>query len=172
MNFFNPAEIPAALSTLGAFISNNLILCIIILGSYIAFYIYSFIHNNSSDSDVYEIDLLSAGISSLTTALLLVGLDEGSKAFSFANLSFGEPTTKMAIGLAVYAVILIIFAFTKILPRFLVILFGNSELDLFINLVAVMIISPEIVISGTLLLVIAIPLACLFIVQRVRRMMH
>jgi hypothetical protein len=167
---FSPAEIPTALATLGNFISNNLILSLIILGSYISFYIYSFIHNTSVDSDVYEIDLLSAGISRLTTALLLVGLDEGAKSFSFATLSFSEPSTKMAIALAAYAFLLIIFAFTKILPRFLVVLLGNSELDLFINLVAVMIISPEVQITGTLLLLLAVPLACLFIVQRIRRL--
>jgi hypothetical protein len=172
MSLFSPAEVPAALATLGAFIADNLILCIIILGSYIAFYVYSFIHNTSADSDVYEIDLLSAGISSLTTALLLVGLDEGSKGFSFANLSFSEPSTKMAIGLAAYALFLMLFAFTKMLPRFLVVLLGNSELDLFINLVAVMIISPGVVITGTLLLVLIAPLIFLFLVQRLRRMMH
>jgi hypothetical protein len=172
MSVFSPAEIPVALSTLGAFISSNIILSLIILGSYISFFLYSFIHNTSSDSDVYEIDLLSAGISSFTTALLLIGLDESAKGFSFANLSFNEPSTKMAIGLAVYAVILVVFAFTKILPKFFVVLLGNSELDLFINLVAVMIISPEVKITGTLLLLLAVPLALLFLVQRVRRMMH
>ncbi|MFH1181982.1 MAG: hypothetical protein V1702_03415, partial [Candidatus Woesearchaeota archaeon] len=149
---FSPAEIPAALSTLGDFIGNNLILCLIIIGSYALFYIYSFLHNTSVDSDVYEIDLLSAGVSSLTTALLLIGLDEGSNSFNFANLGFSEPSTKMAIGLAVYAVFLILFAFTKMLPRFFVVILGNSELDLFINLIAVMIISPEVNITGTLLL--------------------
>jgi hypothetical protein len=169
---FSMADVPAALSTLGSFIASNLILCIIILGSYIAFYLYSFIHNTSADSDVYEIDLLSAGISSLTTALLLVGLDEGSTAFSFASLSLSEPSTKMALGLAAYAFFLIIFAFTKMLPRFIVVLLGNSELDLFINIVAVMIISPGVVITGTLLLLLLVPLLFLFIVQRLRRMMH
>jgi hypothetical protein len=169
---FSFAEIPGAIQTIVTFVGSNVILCSIILFSYVLFYVYQFIHSSGVDSDVYEIDLLSAGVSSLTTAFLLVGLDESSNSFTFTNLNLSEPSTMMAIGLSIYSLVLILFAFTKILPKFLVVMLGNSELDLFINLVAVMIISPGVKITPTLLAVIGVPLVILLIIQRVKRMMH
>lgn len=152
-------------------VKDNLILFIIIITSYFLYYIYSFINNTSHDSEIYEIDLLSSGISSFMTGLLLVGLDESAKTFNPLNLDFGDPTTKVAFFLFVYAIFLIFFAFVKILPRFLVVIFGNSELDMFINIVAILLITPKVVIDGTMLAVIGAPLFVLLIIQRIRRLM-
>ena len=74
--------------------------------------------------------------------------------------------------LLVYALLLILFAFTKLLPKFLVVLFGNSELDLFINFVAILMADPEIVLTGTIIGVIGIPLLVFLIIQRLRRLMR
>ena len=128
-------------------------------------------NNKAVDSDVYEVDLLSNGVSSVMVALLLIGLDESSKGFSFASLDFNSPRTKIAVFLLIYALVFLFLAFTKILPKFLVVIFGNSELDLFVNFVAVLMIEPKIAITGTLLAVIGIPLLVLLIIQRLRRMM-
>ena len=103
-------------------------------------------------------------------AFLLVGLDESSKGFSFASLDISSPTTKAAIFLAGYAILLLLFAFTKMLPKFLVVVFGKREFDLFINFIAVLMIEPGIAITGTLLAVIGVPLLILLIIERLRRL--
>src|SRR3989338_9726483 len=166
---FNLSEIPEAVSILTDFIIENPILCAALFISYLLFYLYSFINNRSVDSEVYEIDLISSAISSIMVALLLIGLDENNKGFAISGLDFSSQKTITALYLFIFAVILIIFAFTKILPKFLVIILGNNELDLFINFVAVLMTDERIVLTGTLLAVIGIPLAALFIVQRIRR---
>src|SRR3989338_4512892 len=167
---FSFSEVPAAISAIIGFIKDNLILSVVLFVSYALFYLYGIINNKSVDSDVYEIDLLGNGVSSIMVALLLVGLDESSKGFSFASLNFSSPTTKAAIFLAGYAILLLLFAFTKMLPKFLVVVFGNSELDLFINFIAVLMIEPGIAITGTLLAVIGVPLLILLIIERLRRL--
>ena len=167
---FSFSEVPAAISTITGFIKDNLILSVVLFFSYALFYLYSIIHNKSADSDIYEIDLLGNGVSSMMVALLLVGLDESSKGFSFASLDISSPTTKAAIFLSGYAILLLLFAFTKMLPKFLVVIFGNGELDLFINFVAVLMIEPGIAITGTLLAVIGVPLLILLIIERLRRL--
>ncbi len=167
---FSMSEVPVAVSTITGFIKDNPILSGVMFISYVLFYFYSIINNKSVDSDVYEIDLLGNGVSSIMVAFLLLGLDESSKGFSFASLDFSSPTTKSAILLSGYAILLLLFAFTKMLPKFLVVVFGNSELDLFINLVAVLMIKPGIAITGTLLAVIGVPLLILLIIERLRRL--
>ena len=166
---FSFSEIPEAVSIIIGFINDNLILSVVLFISHALFYLYSIINNKSDDSDVYEIDLLGNGVSSIMVALLLVGLDESSKGFSFASLDFSSSTTKVAIFLSGYAILLILFAFTKMLPKFLVVVFGNGQLDLFVNLVAVLMIEPGVVITGTLLAVIGVPLLILLIIERLRR---
>lgn len=168
---FNPSEMPAAISTLNEFIKDNFLLFAIMLVSYFLFYIYTFINHKAVDTDVYEIDLLSNGISTMMVSFLLIGLDESSKGFNLAALNFSEPTTRIALYLFIYATILTFFAFIKALPRFLVILLGNSELDLFINIIAVVLTEPKIVITGTFIAVIGVPLFALFVIQRIRRIM-
>jgi len=167
---FSFSEIPEAVSIIIGFINDNLILSGVLFISYTLFYLYGIINNKSVDSDVYEIDLLGNGVSSIMVAFLLVGLDESSKGFSFASLDISSPTTKAAIFLAGYAILLLLFAFTKMLPKFLVVVFGNSELDLFINFIAVLMIEPGIAITGTLLAVIGVPLLILLIIERLRRL--
>ena len=167
---FSFSEVPAAISTITGFIKDNPLLSGALFISYALFYLYSFINNKSVDSDVYEIDLLGNGVSSIMVALLLIGLDESSKGFSFASLDFSSPTTKAAAFLGGYALLLLLFAFTKMLPKFLVVVFGNSELDLFINLIAVLMIEPGVAITGTLLAVIGAPLLILLIIGRLRRL--
>lgn len=169
---FNSSEIPAAASVILSFIRENLILSAALFISYMLFYFYSFINNRSVDSEIYEIDLISSAISSIMVSLLLVGLDENNKGFSLSGLDFSSQKTIIALGLFTFAVLLIIFAFTKILPKILVIIMGNNEIDLFINFVAVLMTNEKIAITGTLLAVIGIPLMALFIVQRIRRMMR
>ena len=165
---FNLSEIPATVSVLLEFIKANPILTGALFLSFALFYIYSFVHHRAVDSDVYEIDLISSGVSSVMVALLLIGLDDK---VNIKSLDFSSPTTKVAIFLLIYATILIFFAFSKILPKFLVVILGNNELDLFINFVAVLLIEPSIKLTGTLLLVIGTPLIFLLIAQRIRRMM-
>lgn len=169
---FGMAEVPAALSVIVNYIKENPIMSVFLFAYYFLIYIYQFINNHSVDSDIYEMDLLSSGISSIMVAMLLIGLDESSKGFDIAGLfSFSTITNKVALILLVYGIILIIFAFIKILPHFIVILLGNAELDLFINLVAVLMTQPKAEITGTLLVVIGVPLIVMFVVQRIRRMM-
>lgn len=167
---FSMSEVPAAVATITGFIKDNPLLSGALFISYALFYFYSFINNKSVDSDVYEIDLLGNGVSSIMVALLLIGLDESSKGFSFASLDFSSPTTKAAVFLGGYALLLLLFTFTKMLPKFLVVVFGNSELDLFINLIAVLMIEPGVAITGTLLAVIGAPLLVLLIIERLRRL--
>src|SRR3989338_537612 len=169
---FNTSEIPEAISAIIGFIKDNAILSAALFVSYLLFYLYSFINNRSVDSEVYEIDLISSAISSIMVALLLIGLDENNKGFTISNLDFSSQKTMTALYLFIFAVLLIIFAFTKILPKYLVIFLGNNEIDLFINFVAVLMTDDRITITGTLLAVIGIPLATLFIVQRIRRAMR
>jgi hypothetical protein len=169
---YSAAGIPAALSTITSFIKENPIMSVFLFAYYFLIYIYQFINNHAVDSDIYEMDLLSSGISSIMVAMLLVGLDEAAKGFDITRLfAFNTMTTKVALVLLIYGIILIIFAFIKVLPHFIVILLGNSELDLFINLVAVLLTQPKAEITGTLLVVIGVPLAVMFVVQRIRRMM-
>jgi len=165
-------QVPNAVSVIAGFIKDNSILCAVLFISYALFYLYSFIHNKSVDSEVYEGDLLGNSISSIMVALMLIGLSETSKGFSFTSLNFSSPQTKIAIFLVIYAIILLFFAFTKILPGFLVVILGNNELDLFINFVAILMIEPKIIITGTLLAVIGVPLFILLIIQRIRRLMR
>jgi|GEM_PF-5267395 len=169
---FSIAGVPAALSVIVNFIKENPIMSVFLFAYYFLIYIYQFINNHAVDSDIYEMDLLSSGISSIMVAMLLIGLDESSKGFDLSKLfAFNTITTKVALILLIYGVILIIFAFIKILPHFIVILLGNSELDLFINFVAVLMTQPKAEITGTLLIVIGAPLILMFLIQRVRRMM-
>ena len=169
---FSSAQIPAAFSTIITFIKENPIMSVFLFAYYFLIYIYQFINTHAVDSDIYEMDLLSSGISSIMVSMLLVGLDEAAKGFDIMRLiAFNSMTTKVALVLLIYGVILIIFAFIKVLPHFIVILLGNSELDLFINLVAVLMTQPKAEITGTLLIVIGAPLVVMFVVQRVRRMM-
>jgi hypothetical protein len=171
MTFLSGAEVGAVFSTLGILVSNNIILFIMMFISYFIFYFYEFVHCTSTDSDIYEIDLVSSGVSSVTVALMLIGLDESSKGFSFANIDIHSQTTIVALCLVAYGFLLIFFGFTKILPRLLVIFLGNSELDFFINILAVLL-AERIVVTTTMIFVILVPLALLFLSLRFRRMMH
>jgi hypothetical protein len=164
------SQVPAAVSAITGFITKNPFLCLILFVSYGLFYLYSFVHNRSADSDVYEIDMISSGVSSILVALMLLGLDESSESIVL-KVSMTDPGNKIALMLLGYAIVLIILAFIKVLPKFIVVILGNSELDLFINLVAALMTDPKVAINTTLLVVIAVPLALLFVVQRVRRMM-
>ena len=168
---FSLAQIPAAVSAILGFIANNPILCGALFLSYALFYAYAFIHNKAVDSDIYEVDLISSGVSSIMVALLLIGIDESSKSLGF-SLDLGSPKGRVAVFLLIYALTMVILAFTKMLPGFLVVIFGNSELDLFVNFVAILMIEPTIAITGTLLAVIGVPLLALLIIQRLRRLAH
>ena len=168
---FSPAAIPGAISGVLSFIRDNPIMCAFLFTYYAIFYLYSMVHHKSMDSDIYEADVLSNGISSIMTVFLLIGLDENAMGFSLTNLDFSLQTTLIAAFLFVYGGILILCAFTKILPRILVLILGNSELDLFINLVAVLMVDSSFEVTGTTLFVIGVPLAILFLVQRLRRKM-
>ena len=168
---FSLAQVPAAVATITGFIRDNPILCGALFLSYTLFYVYAFIHNKAVDSDVYEVDLLSSGVSSIMVALLLIGIDESSKSLGF-SLDLGSPKGRVAVFLLIYALTMVILAFTKMLPGFLVVIFGNSELDLFVNFVAILMIEPTIAITGTLLAVIGVPLLALLIIQRLRRLAH
>jgi len=168
---FSFADIPLAVSSLVQFIKENSVLCGVLFMSYILYYIYLFIHNTSVDSDIYEVDMLSAGISSFMVAMLLVGLNESSHGFSLSSIDISSPTTKIALFLSAYALMLVLLAFLKVLPKFLVVVLGNSELDLFINLNAALLTDPEFALTGTVLFVIGVPLLVLFILQRLRRLM-
>jgi hypothetical protein len=168
---FNLADISSALAIIGKFIVDNPILCGALFITYIVHYLYSFIFNHAVDTDVYEIDLITAGMSSFMVSLLLLGLDESQKSFNLSEIDFTTATTKVAIFLAIFAFILVILAFIKVLPKFMVVLLGNSEVDLFINLSAVMMTDPEIELTGTILAVIAVPLIILLIILRIRRIM-
>ena len=167
---FSFSEVPAAISIITGFIQDNVILSAALFVSYALFYLYGIINNKAVDSDVYEVDLLGNGVSSAMVALLLIGLDESSKGFSLASLDFNSVRTKVALFLLIYAIVLLIFAFTKMLPKFLVVVFGNGELDLFINFISVLMIEPNIAITGTLLAVIGVPLLILLIIERLRRL--
>jgi len=168
---FNLADISSVISVLLGFVKENLILFILIFFSYAIFFVYNFLNNKSVDGEIYESDVLGSAVSSIMTALLLVGLDEGTKGLDALKFDLGSTTTKIAIFLLIYGVFLMICAFVKILPKFLVIVFGNSELDMFINLIAIILTDPKIEITGTMLVVLAVPLTVLFAVQRIRRMM-
>ncbi len=164
-------EIAAAISLIITFVKENFILCGFMLISYFVLYFYEFIHTKSQDSDVYEIDIVSSGLSSIMVAFMLVGLDESSKGFDFSHINFSEPTTKMAAFLVAYALMLIVLGFTKILPRLFVIILGNSELDFFINFTAVLMTEKTTQLTPSLILVIAAPLTMLFLSLRIKRMM-
>lgn len=168
---FNLAHLPDAYAIIVEFVRENPLLCGALFISYTLIYTYSFINHKAADSEVYEIDLISSGISSIMVALLLIGLDETAKGFNFTNIDLGSANTQVALFLGAYALVLIFFAFTKILPSFLVVLLGNSELDLFINFMAVMMIDPSIVLTGTMVAAVALPLSVLLVIQRLRRMM-
>ena len=99
---FNPAEVPAAISAILGFVRENPILSGVLFFSYALFYLYTFINNTAVDSEIYEIDLLSSGISSAMVALLLVGLDETSKGFSLTNIDMSLQTTKIAVFLFIF----------------------------------------------------------------------
>lgn len=167
----NFADIPSTLSAIGGFIAKNPILSIILFTSYALYYIYMFIHHKASESDVYEIDLISAGISSMMVGLLLIGLDESSQGLDLSGVDFGSQTTLIAFGLIVYAAILFFCAFTKILPKVLVVILGTSELDIFINFLAMLMTDAEMTITGTTIFVIGVPLLILFVIQRIRRVL-
>lgn len=168
---FSVAELPKAYAAIVTFVRENPLLCGALFISYALIYTYSFINHKAADSEVYEIDLISSGISSIMVALLLIGLDETARGFDFTNIDLGSAHTKVALFLGVYALILIFFAFTKLLPPFFVVLLGNSELDLFINFIAIMMIDPSIPLTGTMVAAVALPLTVLLVIQRLRRMM-
>jgi len=166
---FSPAEIPNAIATFKAVIIDNPLPSILLFGSYILYYVYLFINHKAADSEIYEIDLLSAGISSFMIGLLLLGVSEESKTLSLSSFNFSSGTSVYALMLMGYALLLILFAFVKILPRVVVILLGNSELDFFINFMAIMLTQQGVAITGTLMVLVAVPLIILLIIQRVRR---
>lgn len=168
---FSVSALPEAYAIITEFVRENPLLCGALFISYALIYAYSFINHKAADSEVYEIDLISSGISSIMVALLLIGLDETARGFDFTNIDPSSANTRVALFLGAYALVLIFFAFTKILPSFLVVLLGNSELDLFINFIAIMMIEPSIVLTGTMVAAVAMPLTVLLIVQRLRRMM-
>ena len=168
---FDPGLIGTEISKLMGFFSANIILTLMLFVSYILFYIYSFINNKSADSEVYEMDLVSSGLSSILVVLFLVGLDESSRGFDFSQLNWSSMLIKISIILFVYGIFLILAGFLKFLPRFLVVLFGNSELDLLINLIAILLTEETFAITLMTLLIITAPLLALFIIQRLRRLM-
>ncbi|MDP2749777.1 MAG: hypothetical protein Q8O89_03015 [Nanoarchaeota archaeon] len=168
---FSFSAIPVALGSIGRFIVENTLLCGVLFISYGLMYIYSFINNQSADSEVYEIDLLSSGLSTIMIAMLLIGIDESSKGFNLANFDISEPTTQIALFLLVYAFVMIALAFIKVLPQFLVVVFGNSELDFFINFTAILLTDTSVAVNGTMLVLIAVPLLTMLVVQRLRRAM-
>ena len=108
-----PFSINAELALLAAFVKENLILTILMVFSYVLFYIYSFIHNTSTDSEIYEIDVVSSGVSSILTVCYLIGLDDSTKGFDLSSLDFSSNLIRISGLLLIYGLLLVIIGFGK-----------------------------------------------------------
>ena len=159
--------IPQRFGQVIALIKGEPLVYLPILGLWLIFELYYTV--SSSDSDVKESDLLENSISSVYVALVISPLF-GEEGFSFAAFSSPSPRTWLSIILFCYAGFLILMAFTKALPQFLVKILGGASIDMVGTMLALIWVDGTIPLDLATIAVILLPVLGMMILQLFRKM--
>ena len=136
-----------------------------LLGMWLMFEVYYII--SSSDGDVKESDLLENSVSTIYVAFVISPVFE--EGLSLAAFSDPTPRTILSIILFCYAGFLIIAAYTKMLPQFMVHILGGASLDMFATMLALLYVDGKVPIDLATIAVIFIPIALMYVLQTLRK---
>lgn len=160
------ADIPARFGDIYTLVMGEPLVYIPLLGMWLLFELYYIV--SSSDSDVKESDLLENSISSIYVAIMISPLF-GDEGFTLAAFSDPSARTWLSIILFCYAGFLIIMAFTKMLPQFLVHIFGGASLDMFGTVLALIYVDGTVPIDLATVAVLLIPILMMQVFGFLRR---
>ncbi|MBI2546534.1 hypothetical protein HYV81_05110 [Candidatus Woesearchaeota archaeon] len=166
-NISSLAAIPERVGDVIGLIMGEPLVYIPLLSMWLLFELYYIV--SSSDSDVKESDLLENSVSSIYIAVMISPLF-GDEGFSLAAFSNPSARTWLSIILFCYAAFLIIMAFTKMLPQFLVHVFGGASLDMFGTMLALIWVDGSIPIDLATIAVLLIPILLMQVFGFFRRM--
>ncbi len=139
-----------------------------ILGVWFLFELYYIV--SSSENDIKESDILGNGVSSVYTAIMISPLVYGGGDFSLSAFADPSPRTLLSIGLFVYSGFMIVAAFTKILPKFIVDILGGASLDTFLTVLALFYVDAIVPVDFPLIVAMLIPVIILQVLKFIRGM--
>ncbi len=155
-------------SQVWALIMSEPIVYLPLIGIWFIFEFYYLV--SSSNDDIKESDLLENSISSIYVAIMISPIVTNVSKFSFNVFTNPTPRTVLSMILFGYAAFLMICAFTKILPKFLVYLFGGASIDTMFTMLALIYVDGKIPIDMATVIVILIPVIFMHILKFFRRL--
>ena len=138
-----------------------------LLGIWFLFELFYLVSN--SDSDVKESDLLENSISSIYVAIMISPIISSGGKITLAAFANPSARTFLSIILFIYASLMIFFAFTKILPHFMVYILGGASLDTTFTMLALIYVDGKIPIDFATVSVILIPVIIMHILKLFRK---
>ncbi len=162
------ALIPERIAQIGKLIMSEPLVYFPLIGIWFIFELYYFV--SSSDSDIKESDLLENSISSIYVAIMISPIVTDAGKFSFESFTNPSPRTILSIALFAYAGLLMLFAFTKMLPMFLVHILGGASIDTFFTMLALIWVDGSMPLDLATISVIIIPILIMHILKLFRRL--
>ena len=165
LNFFG--LIPERFAQVITVIKGEPLVYLHLLGIWFIFELYYIV--SSSDSDVKEQDLIENSISSIYVALVISPFF-GEGGFSLAAFTNPSPRTWLSVILLCYASFLIIMAFTKALPQFMLHILGGASIDMVGTMLALIYVDGSIPFDLATVAIVLLPVLCMYIFQFLRRL--
>ena len=128
------------------------LLYIPMLGWWLIFELYYLKHRHD---EIRDVDVLDNGLSAIYTGIYISPIVQG-----LAATAFTAPTNKTMLSFIFmgYGLFLVIVAFTKLLPRFLVTLFGWAAVDLIVSILAIFYVDNVVPIDLATIAIIVVPI--------------
>lgn len=116
------------------------------------FELFYLIHKSES---YHQQDVLDNGLSSFYAGLYISPLIQGGGFVGFTKLT---PSTILSIILMVYGLFLVLAAFVKLLPQFLLPLFGGASIDLVVNVIAIFVVDAGLAFDLATIAIVIVPM--------------
>ena len=120
-----------------------------------------------SSDEIRDVDVLDNGLSAVYTGFYISPFVQG-----FSAAAFSHPSTKTILSFIFigWGIFLLVVAFGKILPSFIVTILGGSSIDLAFTLLAIFYIDKLVPIDSATLIVILVPIAIVKVLGLFRSM--
>ena len=120
-----------------------------------------------SSDEIREVDVLDNGLSALYTGFYISPFVQGISAAAFIHPS---PKTLLSFAFLGWGIFLMLAAFIKILPQFIITFLGGSSIDLAVTLLAIFFVDKLIPIDTATIVIILAPILTIKLLALVRKL--
>ena len=122
-----------------------------------------------ASEDYHHKDVLDNGMSSIYAGMYISPIIQGGGLAEFAKFS---PNSVLSLILMSYGAFLILGAFTKMIPEFLIPFFGGASIDLVVNVLAIFIVDAGLAFDLATIAIVIVPVAAFKILGLITPKMH